>query len=84
MVYVNAEAMTLVVPFRCHEQALIKAFKDKGINLDKSDEYSDGFIENCGSSYKIHLYENTTDLQVYIDVPRQVYKEYDVAKNPIR
>ena len=68
-------ATTMRLPFRCYESVLIEEFVKEGINLDKEDYNSDGFIENCGSYYKIHTYKNVNeDIYKYIEVPRRVSK----------
>lgn len=69
----NCHALSLNIPFRCWESELIKEFRAEGINLDKTDPYGDGFIENCGANYRIHLYDRPDDMQPYIQIPRKVY-----------
>jgi len=64
--------MTLSLPFRCYKKTLTEEFEKAGIILDEEDEDSDGYIENKGSSYKIHLYSRPKDLQPFIDIPRKV------------
>ncbi len=66
-------ATTMTIPFRCWESELVKEFKKEGINLDKTDPYSDGFIENCGAYYKIHTYSTPKDINLFIEIPRRVY-----------
>lgn len=65
------DAATLTVPFRCNERALIRYFKEEGINLDKQDWNSDGFIENCGRFYKIHFYKDM-DMQEFLGIHMKV------------
>ena len=72
LIVTTSNALTLTIPFKCWKSELIKEFAEIGINLDEDDPFSDGLIENCGSSYKIHLYRNPTDLTPFIEIPKKV------------
>lgn len=71
----NCYATSMTVPFRCWEEELIREFAKEGINMDKKDPDSDGFIENCGAYYKIHTYKPIPPggHEPYVQVPRRVF-----------
>lgn len=62
----------ITVPFRCHENLIVKYFKEEGYNFDKTDFNSDGFIENCGKYYKIHFYEDPKDLGEFLKIHMKI------------
>lgn len=70
---------SITVPFRCHEALLIKYFNEAGVNLDKDDYNSDGFIENKGTSYTLHFYKPLTDydkfLKLHTRIERKIQEE---------
>ena len=70
----NAFAISMEVPFRCYKQTLIKEFAKEGIILDEDDENADGFIENRGDSYIIHLYEYPESFEIYKEIPLKVQR----------
>ena len=72
----NVYANSLLVRFPCWEEKLIEEFEKAGIDLDKKDPFSDGWIENMGRSYKIHLFKRPQDYQPFVDIPLKVQKMY--------
>lgn len=77
-----AQALTLTIGFVCWEDKLIEEFAKEGIILDRKNPLADGYIENLGDKYKIHLNKQPTayGLQLFVDIPRKVQIEYERLK----
>lgn len=79
----NCFATSFRVPFRCWEKELIREFKEVGINLDKDDPFSDGYIDNCGAYYIIYTYQTPRSeyIQLFVNIPLKVQRKLEESSD---